>query len=133
MLGIVQQRTARRLQKARDSQQLTRIGRYRRGPARDRIAPTSRMPPKAGLPCRTIRSFASVVCCSHSSGLLVVVQRTKRAAFLLCRLRCRLSGQFFQYFVVFQCFKGIFSPNLFISNPLNYNLGIISTYCAGFR
>ena len=48
-------------------------------------------------------------------GLLVVVQRTKRAAFLLCRLRCRLSGQFFQYFVVFQCLRD-FSPNLFISN-----------------
>ena len=43
-------------------------------PARARIAPTARMPPKPGLPCRIIRFFASVVwfiqtcACSRSSS-----------------------------------------------------------------
>ena len=108
MLGIVQQRTARRLQKARDSQQLARVERaaaVRTG--QDRADLSDAAKGRAALPNHQVLRVRGLL--QPQLGLLVVVQRTERAAFLLCRLRCRLSGQFFQYFVVFQCFKGFFA------------------------
>ena len=108
MLGIVQQGTARGLQQTCHSQQLARIERtaavragqdsaYLSDAAKGRTALTNHQ-------VLRVRGLLQ-----PQLGLLVVVQRTKRTAFLLCRLGCRLSGQFVQYFVVFQCFKGFFA------------------------
>ena len=108
MLGIVQQGTARGLQQTCHSQQLTRVERaaaVRAG--QDRADLSDAAKGRAALPNHQVLRVRGLL--QPQLGLLVVVQRTKRAAFLLCRLRCRLSGQFFQYLVVFQCFKGFFA------------------------
>ena len=108
VLGIVQQGTARGLQQTCHSQQLARVERaaaVRAG--QDRADLSDAAKGRAALPNHQVLRVRGLL--QPQLGLLVVVQRTKRAAFLLCRLRCRLSGQFFQYFVVFQCFKGFFA------------------------
>ena len=108
VLGIVQQGTARGLQQACHRQQLARIERaaaVRAG--QDRAYLSDAAKGRTALTNHQVLRVRGLL--QPQLGLLVVVQRAKRAAFLLCRLGCRLSGQFFQYFVVFQCFKGFFA------------------------
>ena len=108
VLGIVQQGTARGLQQACHRQQLARIERaaaVRAG--QDRAYLSDAAKGRTALTNHQVLRVRGLL--QPQLGLLVVVQRTKCTAFLLCRLGCRLSGQFFQYFVVFQCFKGFFA------------------------
>ena len=108
MLSVVQQSAARGLQKACYSQQLARVERaaaVRAG--QDRAYLSDAAKGRTALPNHQVLCVRGLL--QPEFSLLVVVQRTQRTAFLLRCLRRRLSGQFFQYFVVFQCFKGFFA------------------------
>ena len=107
-LRLVGKRAARGLQKARHAQQLARIERAAAvGADEDRADLTDAAEGRAALPHHAVLRVRGL---AHPQlRLLAVVQRPKRAAFFLGRLRGRLRGQPLEYFVIFQCFQGLFA------------------------
>ena len=107
-LRLVGECAARGLQKARHAQQLARIERAAAvGADEDRAYLTDAAEGRAALPHHAVLRVRGL---AHPQlRLLAVVQRPQRAAFFLGRLGGRLRGQTLEYFVIFQCFQGLFA------------------------
>ena len=102
-LGVVGKGAACGLEQARDAQQLARVERAAAVRANeDRADLTDAAEGRAALPHHAVLGVRGLL--HMQRGLLPVIERTQRAAFLLGLVGGSLCGKAFEDFVIFQCF-----------------------------